>query len=128
MGHGEPPMTVRLEVGIDCRDSRALATSWVQALGYLGTRGDGDPYLDPIPPDDGRPIFLQRVEEAQAVKSRVHLGPLLPRPTRWCTDCWSWEPPPSAPPTAARSTGSGRVVPDPEGNEFCVCRERPSVT
>ena len=113
----------RLEVGIDCADPLALAPFWLAALGYTGTRGDGNPYLDLIPPEGSVPVFLQRVPEPKMVKNRLHLDLFSPDPEALVEDLrrrgatlvgepfggphWAWQ-----------------VMADPEGNEFCVCREK----
>ncbi len=109
-------------MGIDCLNPAALAPFWLRALGYSETSGNGDPYLDLVPPPGGLPVFLQRVREAKAVKNRVHLDLFTTDPEGLVAELlgagatlvgapfggqpWEWQ-----------------VMADPEGNEFCVCRE-----
>lgn len=41
----------RLELMIDCPDPVALAPFWAGALGYEIGDGDGNPYVNLVPPD-----------------------------------------------------------------------------
>ncbi|MGH9102229.1 MAG: VOC family protein [Acidimicrobiales bacterium] len=135
------PAGIRLEIGIDCADPHALAPFWLAALGYERADGDGDPYLDLVPPAGSNlpVVYLQRVPEGKTVKNRMH------------PDLWTAEPQelvarlealgaskigrpfgregqlgwPDAPPGSSESWW-WQVMADPEGNELCVCREKPN--
>lgn len=114
---------MRLEIGIDANDVELMAAFWQLALGYERGTGDGDPYLNLVPPDGQGPVvFLQRVPERKVVKDRLHLdlyvddpqahveqlvaaGASLLGPSGSDGDAW-WQ-----------------VLADPEGNELCVCRK-----
>lgn len=106
---------------LDCENPERLAEFWGPALGYvnLGTFGS---YAALYP--DGRAgpkLLLQKVDEAKAVKNRMHLDIEVP----------------DIEAEAARlvALGARRVedapcsehgttwvlMADPEGNEFCVC-------
>ncbi|CAN5261492.1 VOC family protein [soil metagenome] len=119
-------MTPRLEIGIDCADPRGLAAFWAEALGYRIGEGEGDPYLDLLPPDGTRPVvFLQRVPEPKRGKNRVHLDlyvddplPLLERLERLGAR-------PVGEPVTDDGAFSFQVMADPEGNELCVCQDTP---
>lgn len=113
----------RLELGIDCRDPGSLATFWLAALGYQETRGDGDPYLDLVGPPGSLSVFLQRVPEPKLGKNRLHLDLYTATPEQLVSEL-----------VASGAVVMGRPLPDverwewqamldPEGNEFCVCRE-----
>ena len=109
-------------MGIDCRDPVGLAPFWLRALSYTETAGLGDPYLDLLPPPGGVPVFLQRVEETKVVKNRVHLDLYTADPEGLVADLLK------AGATLVGAPFGGRpwewqVMADPEGNEFCVCRE-----
>lgn len=114
-------MTARMGLVLDCADPEALATFWGAALGYTNV-GSAGSYVMLLPAEDGGPqLLLQRVEEAKAVKNRMHLDihvvdiaaeadrlvalgarrletdPLGEHGTHWF------------------------LMADPEGNEFCIC-------
>lgn len=118
-------MTGPLQITLDCLDPRALAPFWAEALGYNSV-GDFEQYTMLLPPPElgaGAPRFLlQGVPEPKAEKNRLHLD--------FHVDDIEAE--------AARLEAAGArrlgdrmclgetewvVMADPEGNEFCVCRE-----
>jgi len=66
-------MTTEIGVTFDCAQPKAMATFWVQTLGYV-EEGSDDEYVAIIDPQRRRPrILFQRVPEPKAVKNRVHL-------------------------------------------------------
>lgn len=112
-----------LALVLDCRDLERAAAFWTAALGY---RPDGSPapgarYLRLLPESgDGPELLLQRVPEAKAAKSRMHLDlrvrALDPEVERICSlgarrltaeplSEWGWR---------------WHVLADPDGNELCV--------
>ncbi len=112
-------MTTEIGVTFDCAQPKAMATFWVQTLGYV-EEGSDDEYVAIIDPERRRPrILFQRVPEPKAVKNRVHLdlhvadmkveverilelgGKRLRMGEDDDGDVWT-------------------VMADPEGNEFCV--------
>jgi glyoxalase superfamily protein len=123
---GGPRLVIpRVEVGIDCADPEALAPFWLVALGYARARGNGDPFIDLLPDDPGRPVvFLQRTRDPKRGKNRVHLDLYVPEPVALAERLVA---------LGASRLGEPRgegaewfqVMADPEGNEFCVCAERP---
>lgn len=114
---------MRLEIGIDANDVERLATFWQSALGYDRGSGDGQPYLNLTPRDGRGPIvFLQHVPEAKTVKDRLHLDLYVEDPQRLVARLVE------AGATELRDSGFEgeswwQVMADPEGNEFCVCKE-----
>ena len=114
----------RLEVGIDCRDPLALAGFWEAALGYARAEGDGHPYLNLVPPDgEGPVVFLQRVPEPKAAKNRLHIDLYTRAPELLIERLIGLGATPLGPPVGPSDLWSFVVMADPEGNEFCVCRE-----
>ena len=114
----------RVEIGIDCRDPAELAPFWEAALGSVRTAGDGHPYFNlESPDDDGPVVFLQRVPEPKATKNRLHLDLYThaPRPTSRSTSSSGASV--LGEPVGPPDLWSYQVLADPEGNEFCVCRE-----
>ena len=112
--------TVRFDLVLDSQDPSKLAPFWAQALGYIELENvDNDVLLAP----DGRPgpnLLVQQVPDTKSTKNRMHLD-------IYATDIER---------EAARleRLGASRVeqfsehgsnwilMSDPEGNEFCVCR------
>jgi hypothetical protein len=117
-------MGPRLAVGIDCRDPAALAPFWLAALGYEGVEGDGDPYLDLVPPEGAPVVYLQRVPEPKLVKNRVHVDLLTSAPEALVERLESLGATRLGDPFGPSPAWDWQVMADPEGNEFCVCRER----
>jgi glyoxalase superfamily protein len=114
----------RLELGIDCRDPMALATFWEAALGYIRAEGDGHPYLNLVPPDgDGPVVFLQRVVEPKVAKNRLHIDLYTRAPELLVERLIGLGAALIGSPIGPSDLWSFVVMADPEGNEFCVCRE-----
>ena len=131
-------MRPRLEIGIDCLDPEQMARFWVEALGYEGWRGDGNPYLELVSPDEAPAVYFQKVPEKKVAKNRLHLDLFTDEPEALVerlvglgatrvgapfgehADDAPSEPGPSEPGQAA---WEWQVMADPEKNEFCVCRE-----
>src|SRR3954466_9536767 len=109
-------------VVIDCADPRRLAVFWSEATGY--TVQDNDEQWAWIRSDDDAAVEIgfQRVPEPKAVKNRVHV------------DLHTHDEEQEA--RRIEALGARRLyvsdnpddifitLADPEGNEFCVCRER----
>ncbi len=120
-------MTPRLEICIDCAEPRRLATFWAEALGYRIGGGEGDPYLNLLPPDGGQPIvFLQRVPEPKRGKNRVHLDLYVDEPLPLVERLERLGARRVGEPVTDGSVFLFQVMVDPEGNEFCVCRDEPA--
>ena len=114
----------RVEIGIDCRDPAELAPFWEAALGYVRTAGDGHPYFNlESPDDDGPVVFLQRVPEPKATKNRLHLDLYTHAPELLVERLVGLGASVLGEPVGPPDLRSYQVLADPEGNEFCVCRE-----
>lgn len=122
------PHRPRLELMIDCPDPVALAPFWAGALGYEVGDGDGNPYVNLVPPDGAPFVGLQRVPEPKTGKTRIHVDLYVPHD--------------DAEAEVVRLTGLGatvlqppvrrddrrfnfQVLADPAGTEFCVCADEP---
>ena len=117
------PMGVHLgEIVIDCADPRPLAEFWSAATGYEIDEPGSEEWMSLHDPE-GKDVSIafQRVPEPKVVKNRVHIDLYTPEEEQ----------------EAARIEALGAkrlwvsdkpedpfiVLADPEGNEFCVCRE-----
>ncbi len=114
-----------MEIGIDCADPVRLAPFWARALGYsVGQLGDDGTYLDLRPAKRGQPvIYFQRVPEVKRVKNRLHLDLWTRQPDREVTRLVALGASSVGDPIEDASGNWWQVMSDPEGNEFCVCRE-----
>ncbi len=112
-----------LEIGIDCRDPPRLASFWLAALGYEGTNGDGQPYLDLVAPAGAPAVYFQRVPEPKTVKNRLHFDLFSNEPEQLVERLADLGATRLGEPFGARPAWDWQVMADPEGNEFCVCRE-----
>lgn len=106
---------------LDCHDPESLATFWAPALGYvsLGTVGA---YVALFP--DGRPgpkLLLQQVNEAKAVKNRMHFDIEVADIEREATRLESLGAARLAESPLSEHGSTWILMADPEGNEFCVC-------
>ena len=108
-------------IGIDCADHRSLVRFWNRALGYETKYSDDSGALLRHPEGLYPKLYLQVVPEPRVGKNRLHLDLYSPdeeaeaerltalgatRRKRFDTDDGVWI-----------------VMTDPEGNEFCICRD-----
>jgi predicted enzyme related to lactoylglutathione lyase len=115
-------MTLRWEeVVVDCRDQKALARWWLEALGWEVLYADDDE-TELRNPEGGATILFGNVPEPKTVKNRLHFD--------FVPDDQDAEVARLLELGAARAdvgqTGdeSWVVLTDPEGNEFCVLSAR----
>jgi predicted enzyme related to lactoylglutathione lyase len=109
-------------VVIDCAEPGALAEFWSKATGYAVQSSDDEWAWIRSEDDAAVEIGFQRVPESKTVKNRVHI------------DLHSHDEEREA--QRIEALGARRLyvsddpedvfitLADPEGNEFCVCRER----
>ena len=119
-------MTSRIiAIAVDCRDAESLSRFWCDALGYPSTRRWKDSYgLEYVESNaPGSPsLVFQPVDDPKSGKNRLHLDIAPSSGTR------------DEEVRRLLSLGARRlsddpnvpwvVLADPEGNEFCVLRER----
>ena len=119
-----PGMSLQWDsIVIDCTDPLLVASFWSEALGLElhGPNDDDDLWLEPG--SDCPDILFGQVPEVKSVKDRIHLdlrpGDQAAEVERLIS-------------LGARRIDIGQgdvtwvVMADPEGNEFCVLRSRPS--
>jgi predicted enzyme related to lactoylglutathione lyase len=106
---------------IDCADPEALASFWIAVTGFRRAYGDEEWVQLEDPAGRGPRIGLQRVPEPKTGKNRLHI------------DFSSVDEEAAA--ARIEALGATRlwvskdpddvfiVLADPEGNEFCVCRQ-----
>lgn len=110
-----------IHIVLDCADPEKLAGFWSQALGYE-VKGFAAQYGMLTGPN-GEVFLLQRVPEPKAGKNRMHIDITAPDIEAKAAELESLG--------ASRRGGApfeeigARWIQmaDPEGNEFCVCRE-----
>jgi predicted enzyme related to lactoylglutathione lyase len=113
---------VRIVTVLDCKDPEALAPFWAEALGYKRVASAGQYVVLGTGDRTQHELLLQGVEEPKTAKNRMHIDikatdvdgevqRLLALGATRLSD-------------AVEEWGERWVVmADPEGNEFCVCRE-----
>ena len=117
-------MNPRIEIGIDALDLRVLSEFWSAALGYsIGDLDRAGVYLDLVPPAPALPVvYLQLVSEKKLAKNRLHLDLYVAEPEATIADLIALGAAALSPPRSGSEGGWWRVLADPEGNEFCVCK------
>ena len=114
----------RIEIGIDCADPASLAPFWAEALGYsLGDLDADGTYLDLLPPPGSPPVYLQRVPEPKSTKNRLHIDLFTREPDALIERLISIGASKIGEPITESDDAWWQVMGDPDGNEFCVCRE-----
>ena len=119
---------------VDCRNAYELSEWWKPVLGYVDIEGDpneaGHDECMIQDPETGHRVLFIEVEEAKAVKNRIHFD-LRPRQRTqeeelaWLLEHGATE---VADLRGKYGPGTGWVVlADPEGNEFCILRSQAEV-
>jgi predicted enzyme related to lactoylglutathione lyase len=115
-------MDVRMgSVVVDCADPASLAAFWAAVTGYAVREGDDDTWQMLVGPAGQPNIGFQKVPEPKRVKNRVHI------------DLYAVDEEAAA--GRIEALGATRLyvsenpddifvtLADPEGNEFCLCRQ-----
>ena len=116
-------------ITVDCAEPYELARFWSVVTGWpisdVDEPGDDEVLLEPPDPAVSELLFI-RVPEPKAAKNRLHLD-LVPTDGRTRDDEVTRLLGAGAALVADHRTPEGRgwvVLADPEGNEFCVEKER----
>ena len=119
-------MVLRLEVTIDCADPARLAPFWCGAVGYKAVP-TAPPYQLLVPErGDGVPVLLQAVPEPKVTKNRVHLDLYVADLDAEVARLLALGATRLDLEVRAASACHWVLLADPEGNEFCVCRDQPT--
>lgn len=111
-----------IHIVLDCADPEKLAEFWSKALGYT-ISGFADQWGMLKGPREGDVFLLQRVTEPKSGKNRMHIDVTAADVEDKAKELEQ---------LGARRLGDGPVsqfnmtwivMADPEGNEFCVCKE-----
>jgi len=112
-----------IHVVLDCADAEALAGFWSEALGYKRA-GAGGQYVLLLDESGGLPaMILQQVEEPKTGKNRMHIDVTakdIEAEVQRLESLGARKV--SASPIEEQGTDWIQMA-DPEGNEFCVCRD-----
>ena len=116
---------MRIEICIDVNDMEKEADFWLLALSYKRGTGDGEPYLNLLPPEGSATlpiVFLQKVPETKQTKNRLHLDIYCKQPKELVSKLLD-----KGAKLIGESGSEGdawwQVLADPEGNELCVVKE-----
>ena len=111
----------KLSFVIDCSEPEKLAEFWAPALGYQNAGVFGS-YVALVA--DGAPMFLlQRVSEPKQGKNRMHLDFKVPDVEAEVTRLVALGAKRISDAPISELGTQWVVMNDPEGNEFCVCRD-----
>jgi predicted enzyme related to lactoylglutathione lyase len=114
-------MPAKLSFVIDCNDPQTLAEFWAPALGYQNAGSFGS-YVALVA--DGAPMFLlQRVPEKKTEKLRMHLDFKVPDVEAEVERLVALGAKRISDAPIEELGAQWVVMNDPEGNEFCVCRD-----
>jgi predicted enzyme related to lactoylglutathione lyase len=108
---------------VGARDPAALGRWWLEALGWVLVNDDPDEY-EIRPAEDRLPgLLFVSVPEPKTVKNRLHLDF---RPDDRDAEVARLLALGASPADVGQGEQSWVVLADPEGNEFCVLRSRPT--
>jgi hypothetical protein len=113
---------IAVEVCLDVNDTALVATFWSDFLGYRIKDDLTEEWVHTDAPTGFPVLNFQRVPESKAGKNRLHFDVFVAHPEDWIAKGVSLGA------TKVRLHDDPRdwfqVMADPEGNEFCICRER----
>ena len=113
-----------LAVVVDCRDPRAQADFWANALSRRMSERNTDEYLVDGPSRSGSPLYFMKVPEEKEVKNRLHLDLVTPGSMQdevaRLVDLGATVLDVRQDPPTLDNPDTWTVMLDPEGNEFCV--------
>jgi len=111
-----------IHIVLDCADPKLLGEFWSKALGYE-VAGYAEQWGMLKGPRDGDVFLLQRVDEPKSVKNRMHIDVTTPDIEAKATELVGYGAKRLSDGTMSQFSAEWIVMTDPEGNEFCVCRE-----
>ena len=115
-------MTMAIHIVLDCIDPQKLAEFWSQALGYK-VSGFAEQWGMLKGPRDGDVVLLQKVPETKTGKNRMHIDVTATDIEAKATELEKIGARRLSHDTVSQFGMTWIVMADPEGNEFCVCKE-----
>jgi predicted enzyme related to lactoylglutathione lyase len=111
-----------IHIVLDCANPERLAEFWAKALGY-SVRGFAEQWgmLQGPRPEDV--FLLQRVDEPKAGKNRMHIDVTAQDIEAKASELEAIGARRLTPEPLHQFRSEWIVMADPEGNEFCVCKE-----
>jgi predicted enzyme related to lactoylglutathione lyase len=107
---------------LDCADPKLLAEFWSKALGYeIGGYAEQWGLLHG--PREGEVFLLQKVPEPKVGKNRMHIDVTASDIEAKAMELEGLGAKRLTPDPLTQFNSRWIVMADPEGNEFCVCRE-----
>ena len=111
-----------IHIVLDCADPQKLAEFWSKALAYeIG--GFAEQWGMLKGPGDDDVMLLQRVDEPKSVKNRMHLDITTPDIEAKAKELETLGATRLTPEPLKQFNSVWITMADPEGNEFCVCKE-----
>jgi predicted enzyme related to lactoylglutathione lyase len=111
-----------IHIVLDCADPQKLAEFWSQALGYT-VSGFADQWGMLKGPREGDVFLLQKVVEPKAGKNRMHIDVTATDIESKAAELEQIGARRLSEDTVSQFGMTWIVMADPEGNEFCVCKE-----
>jgi predicted enzyme related to lactoylglutathione lyase len=113
---------VAIHIVLDCADPKRLAEFWSKALGYE-IRGFAEQWGLLGGPRDGDVFLLQQVPEPKSGKNRMHIDVTAADIEAKAKELEGLGARRLSAEPLHQFASTWIVMADPEGNEFCVCRE-----
>jgi predicted enzyme related to lactoylglutathione lyase len=114
-------LAVKISLVIDCADPAKLAEFWAPALDYQNLGAFGE-YVA-LAAEDAPLLLLQKVAEPKHGKNRMHLDIKVPDVEAEVTRLVALGAKRISDAPIEELGAQWVVMNDPEGNEFCVCRD-----
>jgi predicted enzyme related to lactoylglutathione lyase len=111
-----------IHVVLDCADPKKLAEFWSKALGYE-VSGFADQWGMLKGPRDGDVFLLQAVPEPKSGKNRMHIDITASDIEAKAKELEELGAQRLSEDTVSQFGMTWIVMADPEGNEYCVCKE-----
>lgn len=111
-----------IHIVLDCADPELLAKFWSKALGYE-IAGFAEQWGMLKGPRDGDVFLLQKVPEPKSGKNRMHIDVTTPDIEAKAKELEGVGASRLTPEPLSQFNSTWITMADPEGNEFCVCKE-----
>ena len=111
-----------IHIVLDCENPEVLAEFWSKALGYE-IAGFAEQWGMLKGPSEGDVFLLQRVPEPKSTKNRMHIDVTTPDIDAKAAELEELGATRLTPEPLHQFSSTWITMADPEGNEFCVCKE-----